>query len=355
MAGPMAMDEQYFRVVISGRGAGWEARLLRPMLRLAGRPYGGVMSLRRWLYRAGWKRRHQARVPVISVGNITVGGTGKTPLVAWMTRHLLAAGRSPAILIRGYRAVSGLSDEAEMLRRLTGAVVMVRADRVAGAAAAVAGGADVLVMDDGFQHLRLRRDLDVVTVDATCPFGHGAVLPGGLLREPVGALRDAGAVVLTRCDLVDEAVIRDLRRRLADLAPEAVLAETTMQPTALCGFDGWRRPVDDLAGRTAWAFCGLGNPEAFYRTLADRDVHLAGRTTFNDHHAYSADDLHRLHRQAEEAGAPLLVTTAKDAGKLAGLPAAAEVRWLEIEVAFGAGQAALERRVAEALQMTPGR
>ena len=177
------------REIMSGRRRGAGASLLRAALATVAGPYAGTMWLRRWMYRRALLPSRRAKVPVICIGNITTGGTGKTPMVAWVVGRLKAAGCNPAILTRGYRPAAGQSDEAELLKHLCDAPVVINGDRPAGAAQAVAGGADVLVMDDGFQHRRLRRDMDVVLIDATNPFGYGHCLPRGLLREGPSALR----------------------------------------------------------------------------------------------------------------------------------------------------------------------
>ncbi|RLG28969.1 tetraacyldisaccharide 4'-kinase, partial [Methanosarcinales archaeon] len=178
------MDTEQVRDIMSGRRRGVGAAALRAAAAVASCPYAAAMRLRRWAYRKGVLSSRSARAGVICVGNITTGGTGKTPMVAWVVDRLAQAGKTPAILTRGYRSAEGGSDEAALLKRLTGAAVVVNPDRAAGAKQALAGGADVLVMDDGFQHLRLRRDLDVVLIDATNPFGFGRCLPRGMLREP---------------------------------------------------------------------------------------------------------------------------------------------------------------------------
>lgn len=341
----MAINERCWHDTISGGQTCLGARLGRAALRAASWPYAAATGMRRWCYRRGWKGSYSAGAGVISVGNITTGGTGKTPLAVWVARRLGEDGRRPAILTRGYKAVEGVSDEAEMLKRLTGVPVIVNPDRLAGAKAAVGQGADVLIMDDGFQHLRLRRDLDIIVIDATCPFGYDAVLPRGLLREPAGALKDADVIVITRCDQADRQALSAIHGRLAALAPDAVLAESVMAPTALCGFDGGQEDPACLAGESVWAFCGLGNPEGFYRTLAGLGAPLAGRTSFNDHHSYSTRDVRRLHERASSA---LLVTTAKDAVKLAGVGGAADIRWLEVELAFRSGEHDVARLVSAA-------
>ena len=345
----MALDEARFRDIISGRAKDPAAAVLRPLLRAASLPYGAAMAVRRMAYRRGWKQSCAAGVPVISVGNITTGGTGKTPLVAWVVNVLKEQGRRPAVLIRGYKGQGGQSDEAALLAGLTDSPIIVNPDRVAGAAAARAGGADVLVMDDGFQHCRLRRDLDIVTIDATCPFGYDAMLPRGLLRESTAALAGADVLVLTRCDQATPSDLSSIRARLGELAPQALLAETAARPTMIASMTGPVQPAETLAGRTAWAFCGLGNPESFYRTLEDLGLRLLGKTTFNDHHAYAAADLKQILEKADAAGSECVLTTAKDAVKLQGLDPqlVGRIGWVHIELVFLAGQGPLEEHLRQ--------
>jgi tetraacyldisaccharide 4'-kinase len=313
------------------------------------------MRLRRWAYRRGLLPAAAAEAPVICVGNLTAGGTGKTPMAAWVAARLLEAGRRPAILTRGYKPAGGRSDEAELLRRLCEAAVVVGADRVAGARAAVAAGADALVMDDGFQHLRLRRDLDVVLIDATRPFGFGRCLPRGLLREPPAALRDAGAVVVTRSDAVSVEALARLRGRLSGLAPAAGVHAAVHEPAALLDDRGRQHPPDALAGRRAFAFCGLGNPEPFFALLGRLGVRLAGRRALDDHVAYTPAVLAALRQAAGACDADVAITTQKDAVKL---PAAALPRavWqLAVRMKILDGREALVRRILDAVGGQGGR
>lgn len=331
---------------------------MRGALRGLSWPFQAITFVRRRAYRLGVLPVRAAAIPVISVGNITVGGTGKTPLVAWLVRLMREAGHLPAVLTRGYRASAsqgywlggggGLADEAQELREATGAMVVVNPNRWAGARKAAIDGADVCILDDGFQHLRLRRDLDIVTLDATCPFGYDAVVPRGLLREPLGALRQAGAVVITRCDLVTADVVQAIRNRLAGLAPRALVAESVMKATRVRRFDGQVEELEDLENQPVWAFCGLGNPPAFYATLAATGANVVGATTFNDHHIYSAEDIAAIASQAELAGATRLITTGKDAAKLHALAAGRPMGWLEVELAITSGERELVQRITQA-------
>jgi len=312
--------QQAVHDILSGRRQGVFAAMLRATLLPASGLYAAAMRLRRWMYRRHFLPAGTAEVPVISVGNLTTGGTGKTPMVAWIVRQLQAAERRPAILIRGYKAsADGASDEADLLRMLCDVPVLVQADRLAGAQQAVAQGADVLVLDDGFQHCRLQRDLDIVLIDATRPFGYGYCLPRGLLREPPTALRDADVIVLTRSDAVAPATLAQLRRCLGRLAPQATLVAAVHTPTSLQDADGNELPLQALAGRKALAFCGIGNPESFFRHAEKLNVELVDRIALDDHAAYPPAVVQHLARAADAGGAEILLTTQKDFVKLAGV------------------------------------
>ena len=310
------MDQQRLRDIMSGRCSGPADAALRGLLRAASVPYAAGMALRRRLHQLGLLHSHAAPAPVISVGNMTTGGTGKTPLVAWVVGQLQNAGRRPAVLIRGYKANQGRSDEAELLKRLTGAVVEVDSDRLAGARRAVAAGVNVLVMDDGFQHLRLRRELDIVLVDASNPFGYGFCLPRGMLREPLRALGEAGAIVITHCELAGPEELARLKGELSRLAPAAAIALAEHEPTGLETPEGVR-PVDDLVDRKVHAFCGLGNPEGFLAMLQRYQALLVGSSVFDDHAVYDEPALSGLAAAARTSAAEVLVTTAKDRVKIA--------------------------------------
>jgi tetraacyldisaccharide 4'-kinase len=268
------------------------------------------------MYRSGLKKRDRAEIPVICVGNITTGGTGKTPMVCWVVDCLRQAGRNPAILTRGYKSREGKSEEAELLRSLCGVEVIVNPDRVKGAHEAVQTGADVIVMDDGFQHLRLARDLDIVLIDATAPFGGRACLPAGRLREPLSGLRRARILVITRSDQVGESEIDEITRRLSTAAPDAMTALAMHEPVRLVGPDGEGLPPSSLEGRKAFLFCGLGNPEAFFRTAGSLGADIVGSTSLPDHAHYTPPVVESLNESAKQVGAQIVLTTSKDAVKI---------------------------------------
>jgi len=296
--------------------------MLRGLLRLPAALYGLAAHARNALYHSGLRAVHAADVPVLSVGNITAGGTGKTPMVAWLARLMIIHKRRPAILSRGYgrHGELDLDDENTLLRRETEDVpIVVNPDRVGGAATAVSRhGADVLILDDGFQHRRLARDLDIVLIDAVWPFGGGHMLPRGLLREPLRGLARADVLLITRAGLVREQQLEQVKERLAGLAPEAVLACCVTQPSGLRALapGGGMEPAQRL-NRGRWAaFCGIGNPEGFRLTLKQAGCRLAFFRAFADHEAYTRAQIEKVVSAAQEADCEAVVTTEKDAVKV---------------------------------------
>ncbi len=346
-AGPRFLD------LVSGR-RGLAAAGLRLVLWLASWFYGLAVRLRNAAYAGGWARTVRAAVPVVSVGNLTVGGTGKTPFVEYLSRFFRDRGYLVAILSRGYGRADGPNDEALVLEENLPDVPHLQGpDRAALAAIAVEElESEVLLLDDGLQHRRLARDLDIVLLDATCPWGFGYLLPRGLLREPPGSLRRAGAVVLTRCDQAGPADLEALRRRAARLAPGAVLAETVHEPLALVQEGAADSSPEVLRNQTMAGLCGIGNPEAFRRTLADLGARLADFRVYPDHHAYTRQDVEQLRAWARALPADaVVVTTQKDLVKLrlaelGGRPLFA----LRIGLAFRSGQAELEELLAGVLR-----
>ena len=348
-------DAESFRRLVDGTDRGPGPALARVALRAAAAPYAAAMRLRNLAYDRGLLASSPAGIPVVSIGNLTVGGTGKTPLVAWTVRLLERHGRRPSIVSRGYGARAGhRSDEAaELAILLPGVGHHAAADRRAAVARAVAAGADVVVLDDGFQHRRLARDLDIVVVDATDPLGCGHVLPRGLLREPPAGLVRADAVVLSRIGSAAPSRRAAIRTELAAVCGgrlPGVWAECDHRAVGLRTADGSVGPLDRLRDARLFAFCGIGNPAAFRSTLAGiagRDP--AGFRAFADHHPYSAADLDALAAAARSVSADILVTTLKDLVRvqrtdLGGIQLAA----VEIAIEFEAGAASLEAAILAA-------
>lgn len=302
--------------------------------------YRGLTGCRNRLYDRGLLKAHSAGVPVLSVGNLTVGGTGKTPFVVWLADTLKARGVSPAVLSRGYRARGGgesgadqadpASDEVAMMRsQLAEVPVVVGADRVASGVQAVQEGAGALILDDGFQHRRLRRDVDLVLVDATCPFGYDNLLPRGLLREAKEGLERASAVVVTRADQIAPGELTALRTHLSSLVPGRPIAEAVHRPVEVCSLiEGTTNPPGWLSGRRILLVSGVGNPDAFRKTAEGLGCEILRSLVFPDHHLFTAADSSWIRYQTVDTGADLVLTTEKDVAR------GEELVWAGVETAF---------------------
>jgi tetraacyldisaccharide 4'-kinase len=317
-------------------------------------PYGWIVNLRNRLYDCGWTGGRHVPAPVVSVGNLSLGGTGKTPCVEHVARFYQGLHRRVAILSRGYGSTGSLNDEALVLRQnLPDVPHLQGADRVALAFLAIREHhSQVLVLDDGFQHRHLARDLDVVLIDATQPCECASLFPRGLLREPWTSLRRAGVVLLTRCDQVDERVRGRLREAIAHLAPTVPIVQTIHRPVDLVDGTGEVGPLTHLAGRRVAAFCGIGNPDAFRATLAGLGCDVQALWVFPDHYAYGEADRERLDDWARRLdAAELVVTTQKDLVKFRKCQLGGkEVRAVRIRFQIEAGQEAFERKLLEVVQ-----
>ncbi len=311
------MNQDNYRKLISGKTASVTAAVLRMGLRFISLIYGAVMRLRNFLYDNEWLKVQRVNAFVISVGNITTGGTGKTPLVIWLCKQIIQ-NYEIAILTRGYKTAQNYVDEPEMLTKsCPDAKVIVNPDRVAAARHAINKfAAKVLIMDDGFQHRRLHRDLDIVTIDAACPFGYDRLLPAGLLREPLNALKRADAVVITRCDQVPQNELANLKEKLRQINPSMVIAEAIHAPVGVRTADGKKIRIAELAAKNIFAFCGIGNPDAFFNTIRKIPANLIGSKIYDDHHHYCADDITDIQKQAQLSKADMILTTEKDATKI---------------------------------------
>jgi tetraacyldisaccharide 4'-kinase len=336
-----------FHEIVSGRRTGIGAASARGLLRLAEAPYTFAVRYRNRRYDRDHTAIHRVGVPVVSVGNLTLGGTGKTPMVKWLARWFGARGMRVAIVSRGYGAAAGQqNDEAlELAQALPGVVQVQNPDRVAGAEQAITEfGSQLILLDDGFQHRRLARDLDIVLLDATEPFGFGHVFPRGKLREPIEGLRRADAVCLTRTDLVDQSVRALVRARVAALAPQAAWCEAAHAPRGLINASGGTQSLAALDGARIAAFCGIGNPSAFRRALDGAGAQIIAWKQLPDHHRYTEVDQTDLAAAAEAAGAELLVCTHKDLVKLSSDQLCGRPLWaLAIEMQILAGANELER------------
>ena len=321
--------EVYWRALVTGELRGFVDRLLLLLLMFLSFPYAVLLRLRAWGYASGILRSYRLNSPVISVGNITVGGTGKTPMTAHIARLLMAQGRRVAVLSRGHggsygglpRVVSdGVSlfmtaqeagDEPYLLARdLPGLMVVIGHDRYeAGRMAEQELNPDVFILDDGFQHLRLRRNLNVLLLDGRCPFGNGLTLPAGLLREPTTAVRRADLVILTRCD--------DGSARPTEVQMGVPVLSARHRLSGIVPLEGGEcRPFSALYGEKVLAFAGIADPDRFFSGVAETGVEVVGSLSLPDHTVYDDRALAGIRQLFRSTGATCVLTTAKDAVKL---------------------------------------
>jgi tetraacyldisaccharide 4'-kinase len=345
------VDQKTFHDLVSGKTKGLHSNLFKGLLQPVSWFYGWMMSCRNALYRRGLLPSHNAPCPVICIGNITTGGTGKTPLVAWLCQYLSSEkSLRCTVLTRGYKSGHRQTDEPAMLEARLGIPVVVGADRIASTKIALERGpVDVFVMDDGFQHQRLARDLNVLCLDATNPFGYEKLLPAGLLREPVTAMRRAQCAVITRADQISEGELKTLITTIQAIAPGIRTATAVHQPTAVHILGSSTQPPSWLRERAVYAFCGIGNPNAFFATLEKLGIRCVGRRVFDDHYHCSNTDLEDLHEQALKHQAEILLTTEKNFPDIAAINAsvALPVGYLSVELAFQSG----EDHVKELIEM----
>ncbi|HEY1922611.1 MAG TPA: tetraacyldisaccharide 4'-kinase [Tepidisphaeraceae bacterium] len=308
--------DAHFKQVMDGSDRSIGASVLRIAASCAEPIYAAIMHVRNGLYDAGILRAHRLGRPTISVGNITTGGTGKTPVVRWLAASL--KDQRPCILLRGYKSTAaGLSDEQALLAS-GGVPVIADGDRRRGAVRALKEHPEtsIFILDDGMQHRRVARDFEIVLINAREPFGGGRIFPRGMLREPLSGLRRADAVVITHADEVDaeemakiSGVIRKHNEHAAILRADHVIAE-------LLGAGGESMPIQSLMGKRYFAFCGLGSPASFFWRLETAGGACVGTREFGDHFDYRQSDIEGIAREAAGAGAEMLVVTEKDWVKL---------------------------------------
>jgi tetraacyldisaccharide 4'-kinase len=341
-----------------------ERGVLPALLGAASLIYGAGYGVREALYRRGLKRSRRLGLPCVAVGNLVVGGSGKTPLVSWIISFFQERGLKPAVISRGYggsvrrpervaaEGTAGASrlygDEPVMLaRRHPEVPVVVGRDRpAAGREALERWGAGVVVADDAFQHRRLKRDLDIVVIDAGRFFGNGRLFPAGPLREHPRELVRAHVVLLTRVRSAGEK-IDSRRRELRRLAPGAVFAEAELLPS------GWKLFGEERIGAAPpggplFAFCGLANPGSFRGTLEEMGRSPGGWKSYPDHHAYRPEDLAEVAGEAAASGAAAVVTTEKDAARIAKWESDLPLLVLEVRLEIVAGRGELEEKLLAA-------
>ncbi len=348
----------HYRDIISGSRSGVVAPCARLALAALEPVYGWVVRRKNRRFDSGHSAVRVA-APVISVGNLTVGGTGKTPLVCWLAKWLREQGQQVTLISRGYGSRSGPNDEAlELAARLPDVPHLQNVDRVAAAQEALRKNPrQVLLLDDAFQHRRLARDLDIVLLDALEPFGYGHLLPRGLLREPLENLSRAHVIGLSRADAVSPIRREEIRQQVQKLAPAAHWIELAHQPRRLIDSSGQRIELSHIHGQRVAAFCGIGNPAGFRHTLTQCGVEVAAMREFPDHCSYTPGVLQELEAWVSKVPArdeiAAVLCTRKDLVKilrqnLAGVPLLA----VDVELEITRGRERFEQRLAKSLPKT---
>ncbi len=302
--------KNYFRLLAEERQNGVSAQVLKPLLSGASLAYGAGSFCLKELYQKGLLPRKRLPFPVISVGNLTWGGTGKTPLVEYLAQRVSERRRTPLILTRGYG-----QDEIEQLKsHLPFARFGVGKDRYRAARGMPRGQRiDIAILDDGFQHWPIQRDIEIVTVNALNPFGNGKLFPRGILRESPQALRRANIIVLTHVNLVGPKELVKLREEIARLAPSSFVTESYLEPLFFYRASKRARvSVDQLANRRVTTFSAVGSPRSFQLLLTHHGIKPLRNFEFCDHHAFTAEELREVRQVSEKAEVEEIITTEKD-------------------------------------------
>jgi len=373
--------EKFAVDVILERRAGRRASLLRAVLQALSYLYLGIITLRLRLFASNVMRRHQIGCPVVSIGNLTVGGTGKTPVVEKLARDLILRGRKVAILSRGYKStgrknaggdhstVRVVSDGGALLldsktagdepfmlaKNLRGVAVVVDKDRVeCGRHAISRFGTDLLLLDDGLQYLRLHRRFDLVLIDSEAPFGNEHLLPRGTLREPPANLARATHILITKCDGRDQSL---LHQRIRQYNRHAPIIECRHRPVSLQDFaTGEVLDLSTLRGLKAASLSAIASPESFEQGLRRLGVTLDLTESHADHHRYSKREIERFLRRCERRGISCVLTTEKDAVRMPRLMnQEIPIRYLRIEIEILKGHEHWETMLEQLLHHPPPR
>ena len=360
------MNQESYYNLISGRNKGFWVCLLYNILVTVSKIYSVIIRLRNFFYDKHIFAIHHAQAAVICVGNITAGGTGKTPLVVWLCNEIIKKERNKpdeyklAILTRGYKTTQNsklktqnyVDEPAIFAESCPQANVIVNPNRVIGGAQAIGKySSNILVMDDGFQHRRLSRDLDIVTIDATCPFGYGRIIPAGLLREPVSSLKRADAVVITRSDQASEFQLKQIENKIRKIKPNILIARSVHQTVHVNTIDNRQIALEQFKGKKVFTFCGIGNPDSFINSLKKLDYEIAGSKFFDDHYHYTDSCLAEMKKQTQNLGVEVILTTQKDWTKIRLLKSAKDMplAYLAIELKFLAGENELRDLIEDTL------
>ena len=326
------MREYLYRVATDEKNGAPEA-LLKPFLLLLSFIYGVAAWKIRFFYRIKLLKQKKLPKPVISIGNITLGGVGKTPLVMLIAQYLKKKGLKPAILTRGYmgEGAKAASDEAQLLKELGVPVIVGRNRFEAAQEALKKENIDVFLLDDGFQHWCLARDLDIVLIDAAKPFGNGCLFPRGILREPLSALKRAGVFVLTKTDFSCD--IETMRKQLKAINPSAPIIETIHAPVRLKDLkENKTVELPFLQNKNVVAVSGIGDPASFDHLLKHLGAKVSKHFSFLDHHNYKANDVARIAEFAKKENIEICLTTDKDAVKLKKFISESDLCYLSLQI-----------------------
>ena len=305
--------------VVTDQINGWPINILKGVLWILSCFYGVIIGIIKLLYNFGILKRQKLPCPVISVGNITLGGVGKTPLIEYVAKILKEEGFNPVILTRGYMGQKGQeSDEAQMLKKnLENVPVLIGSNRFKNAQEFLSNNsADVFLLDDGFQHWTLFRDMDIVALDATNPWGNKHLIPRGILREPLSALSRANIFILTKTDLARSNVVI-VRDRLRLLGQNKLIVETIHEPKCLRDLKSQRKmDLSTISSKRVCMLSSIGDPQSFENMLTQLGASVQENFSFMDHHVYTQEQIEQLVKYCEGHHIPFVVTTQKDAVKL---------------------------------------
>ncbi len=352
------MVKEYYLSLLSGQQRGFIATIVKSTLSAFTLPYLAVLSTRNALYRNAIIKSTRLPVKVVSIGNITTGGTGKTPLVEFTVKHLSESGRKVAVLSRGYGGNNSTQESSEivndeclaLIENLQDVPVLAGRDRVKNGEKAISDfGVDCVVLDDGFQHLRLERDLDIVVIDALNPFGGESLIPRGSLREPLQNLERADLFILSHCDQGNEQIIRSIYKKLDQINHSTPVCESIHSPVHLDNIaDNSILDLEWLNGKRVYALSAIGNPQSFSHTLKELGADLIKHKVFQDHHIYTNDEINNVVSDAQLIAADAIVVTQKDIVKIKKMNIKdADILSLRIEIKITRGidlyKAALDR------------
>jgi len=308
----MTLLKKYILTLMKDERAGVCGTIVKGVLRIVSWGYLAAVKIIDWAYGKGIKCKHKVDVPVVSIGNLTLGGTGKTPFAIFLADYFHSIGKKPAVLTRGYG-----QDESVLLKNETPLVsVYVGGDRVLSARRAVSEGRDLLILDDGFQHRRIERDLNILMIDGVNFFGNGFMFPRGVLREPTSAIERADMFVLTKVDSASRERIEEIHAFLAKCAPGKTVVDARHKPSFLTDVTGAAYGLSFLNGKRISVVSGIGDPDYFAFLLKEEGAEIVVRHDYIDHHEYKQRDVNEIYLASVSKKTENIIMTAKDYVKI---------------------------------------